>query len=398
MTDFSRRQFLKYSGASALASLAATMTNVDIAQAATTTPPLPVGTPILVIVTLYGGNDGLNTVVPYLDPVYTAKRPGLSLTPAEVLPLTNGLALNATMTGFQSLWNEQKLAIVLGTSYPQPNYSHFSSMAIWQTASPADQITTGWIGRWLDAQPHDPFTAIGIGDVLVPLMAGVKSAGSVLPIYGLEIPYGSLGQQAQFLGNHSRLDTRVTALAAGAVNDLYEVSSVVQPAMKTPPPSTASDLGQQLDTVANLITANVPTRVYSVTTDGFDTHADELSAQSALVGDVSTSVSNFLTQIGTTPRANDVIVMVYSEFGRRVEANGSQGTDHGTAAPVFVAGNRVVGGFYGEQPSLTQLVDGDLAVTTDFRDVYACMLADVLGADPQRFIPGWSTKLNLISA
>jgi len=397
MIDFSRRQFLKYTGASALASLATTMTHVDLAQAATTVAPLPVGTPILVIVTLYGGNDGLNTVVPYLDPVYLAKRPGLSLTPAEVLPLANGMALNGTMTGFQSLWNQQKLAIVLGTSYPNPNYSHFSSMAIWQTASPVDQITTGWIGRWLDAQPHDPFTAIGIGDVLVPLMAGVKSAGSVLPIYGFEIPYGSLGQQARLLGNRSRLDTRISAMAAGAVNDLYEVSSIVGPAMKTPPPSTATDLGQQLDTVANLITANVPTRVYSVTTDGFDTHADELSAQSALVGDVSNSISNFLIQISTTPRANDVVVMVYSEFGRRVEANDSQGTDHGTAAPVFVAGNRVKGGFYGEQPSLTQLVNGDLAVSTDFRDVYACMLADMLGADPQQFIPGWSTKLNLIS-
>ena len=398
MTDFSRRQFLKYTGAGAIAAVAATMTHVDIAQAATSVAPLPVGTPILVIVTLYGGNDGLNTVVPYLDPVYAAKRPGISLAPSDVLPLANGLALNGTMTGFQSLWEQQKLAIVLGTSYPNPNYSHFSSMAIWQTASPVAEVNTGWIGRWLDAQPHDPFTAIGIGDVLAPLMAGVKSAGSVLPIYGLEIPWGSLGQQAQLLGNTSRLDTRITAMAAAAVSDLYEMSSVVAPVMKTPPPSTATDLGQQLDTVANLITANVPTRVYSVTTDGFDTHADELSAQSALVGDVSNSISTFITQIAATPRANDVVVMVYSEFGRRVEANDSEGTDHGTAAPVFVAGNRVIGGFYGEQPSLTQLVNGDLAVSTDFRDVYACMLADVLGSDPQQFIPGWKTKLNLISA
>jgi uncharacterized protein (DUF1501 family) len=141
----------------------------------------------------------------------------------------------------------------------------------------------------------------------------------------------------------------------------------------------------------------VPTRVYSVTLSGFDTHADELSQQNVLVGQVSDAITAFLAQVGTTSRADDVVVMVYSEFGRRVQANGGEGTDHGTSAPVFVAGNRVAGGFYGEQPSLTKLVQGDLAVVVDFRDVYASMLEDVLGVDAGKVLNNWSTKLNLIT-
>lgn len=397
MIDFSRRQFLKFTGASALGTVAATLTLEDVASAAAAAA-LPVGTPILVIVTLYGGNDGLNTVVPYQDSTYASMRPGISLSAADVLPLANGLALNGSMTGFKKLWDQQKLAIVLGVSYPQPNYSHFTSMAIWQTASPVEQITSGWIGRWLDAQPRDPFTAIGIGDVLTPLMAGDHRVGSVLPLYGLDVPSGSFGVEAQLLGRPSSTDTVITSMATGAIGDLFSLASTVGPVLTNVPPSTASDLAQQLDVVAKLITANVPTRVYSVTTDGFDVHADELTTQNALLGTVSDAISSFLTQVGATARANDVVVMVYSEFGRRVEANGSQGTDHGTSGPVFVAGNRIAGGFYGEQPSLTQLVDGDLAVTTDFRDVYASMLQDVLATDPQQIIPGWTTKLNLLHA
>ena len=365
MLDFSRRQFLKYTGAGAIASIAPTLTFADVARAASVTP-LPPSTPILVIVTLYGGNDGLNTVVPYQDPVYLSSRPGLSLTPAEVLPISADLALNGVMTGFKSLWDQNQLAIVLGTSYPNPNYSHFSSMAIWQSASPVEQISSGWIGRWLDGQAHSPFNVIGIGDTLTPLMAGDHSVGSVLPGGGLQVPYGP--------------------------------AATVSPVLKNAPPDSVSALGQQLDVVANLITANVPTRVYSVTMSGFDLHADELSEQNTLLGNVSDAVSGLLTQLATSPRANDVVVMVYSEFGRRVEANGSHGTDHGTSAPVFVAGARVAGGLYGEQPSLTQLVDGDLAVTTDFRDVYASMLHDVLQSDPARALNHWPTKLNLITA
>lgn len=394
--DFNRRQFLKYTGAAGAATMAATLSMDDVAQAANVTP-LPVGTPILVIVTLYGGNDGLNTVVPYLDPAYLSNRPGMSLDASQILPLSDSLALNGTMTGFQSLWTANKLAIVLGTSYPNPNLSHFSSMAIWQSGSPVEEISSGWIGRYLDSLPRDPFRAIGIDSTLTPLLAGDHRVGSMVPIGGLQVPDGSLATQLKLLAAASHHDTALVAAAAGSIGDLFSLSSTLTPALQNAPPSSASPLARQLDAVANMITANVPTRVYSVALGGFDTHADELSQQNALVGQLSDAITAFLTQIGTTARANDVVVMVYSEFGRRVQANGGEGTDHGTSAPVFVAGNRVAGGFYGEQPSLTNLVQGDLAVVVDFRDVYASMLEDVLDTAAGKILNNWPTKLNLIT-
>ena len=394
--DFNRRQFLKYTGAAGAATMAATLSMDDVAHAASVTP-LPVGTPILVIVKLYGGNDGLNTVVPYLDPAYLSNRPDMSLDASQVLTLSDSLALNGTMTGFQSLWSANKLAIVLGTSYPNPNLSHFSSMAIWQTGSPVEEISSGWIGRYLDAYPRDPFRAIGIDSTLPALFAGNHRVGSMVPISGLDVPYGSLATQMDLLADTSKQDTALVAAAAGSIGDLFALSSILKPLLQKPPPTSASPLAQQLDVVANMITGNVPTRVYSVSLNGFDTHADELSQQNVLVGQLSDAITAFLTQIGTTPRADDVVVMVYSEFGRRVEANGGEGTDHGTSAPVFVAGNRVVGGFHGEQPSLTNLVQGDLAVVVDFRDVYASMLEDVLGTYAGKILNNWSTKLDLIT-
>ncbi len=393
--DFNRRQFLQYTGAAGAATIAATLSANDVAQAATVAP-LAVGTPILVIVTLYGGNDGLNTVVPYTDPAYLAQRPGLSLDASEVIPLSDGLALNGTMTGFGSLWSANKLAIVLGVSYPQPNLSHFTSMAIWQSGSPVEEISSGWIGRYLDNLPHDPFRAIGIDSTLTPLLAGEHRVGSMLPISGLQVPTGSLATQMQLLAASSRHDSALTADAADSIGDLFQLSATVEPVLKNAPPTSASPLAQQLDVVGNLIIANVPTRVYSVSLSGFDTHSDELSAQGTALGQVSDAITAFLAQVGATPRANDVVVMVYSEFGRRVATNGS-GTDHGTSAPVFIAGNSVAGGLYGEQPSLTKLVDGDLAVTVDFRDVYAAMLADVLMTDPKKILNNWPTKLNIIT-
>ena len=204
--------------------------------------------------------------------------------------------------------------------------------------------------------------------------------------------------KCELLADTSKQDTRLVGDAAGSIGDLFSLSATLTPVLATAPPTTATPLAQQLDVVANMITANVPTRVYSVSLSGFDTHADELSQQNVLVGQVSDAITAFLTQIDTTPRADDVVVMVYSEFGRRVQANGGEGTDHGTSAPVFVAGNRVAGGFYGEQPSLTNLVQGDLAVVVDFRDVYASMLEDVLGVDAGKILNNWSTKLDLITA
>jgi len=403
-----RRKFIQMTGAGAIAAAAHTLSIEEIANAAISRP-LPLGTPILVVVTLYGGNDGLNTVVPYQDSVYQSLRPQLAYKESQVLPIGEGLALNGAMSGFKSLWDMNQLAIVRGVGYPNSDRSHFSSMAIWQSAS-LTASNTGWLGRWVETQKEDPLLAIGLGSVLPPLLAGNRRSGSVLPLGGLKVPTGSLASDCAKLSMNSPSDDRLTAMAAQTMRNLFEVSAEVTPILKDPAPPANdlptvvggnaggdSNLSAQLEIVAKLIAAGSPTRVWSVSLGGFDTHADENTAQSALLGAVSGSISKFMSQMRSTNRSKDVTVLVYSEFGRRVRANASQGTDHGTSGPVFLLGERVKGGFYGEQPSLQKLKDDDLAVTTDFRDIYAVLLEKVLITSKERVLGKWGSRLELIN-
>lgn len=408
MKNFTRRNFIKLTSASAVA-VAHSMSTFEFAHAAGPRP-LPAGTPILVIVTLSGGNDGLNTVVPYLDPLYKSLRPQLAYKEDQVLPIGDGLALNGSMTGFKSLWDSKQLAIVRGVGYPNPDRSHFSSMAIWQSAS-RTPIKTGWIGRWIETQPENPFLAISLGLTMPALFQGEKRSGTVLPLSGLVTPTGMLAKDYAKTSKKTKLDGQLSATAARSIRDLFTVADVVSPILKNPAPPAAdlptviggnaggeSNLGAQLDVAAKLIAAGVPTRVWSVSLGGFDTHANELSAQSLLLGSVSNSISKFMSQMRTIGRSRDVTIMVYSEFGRRVSANASNGTDHGTSGPVFIIGERVVGGFHGEQPPLNRLKDGDLAVTTDFRSVYGSVLEGVLYTPVDRVISGWNDRLALFTA
>ncbi len=408
MKNITRRNFIKFTGASAVAVAHSWSTN-EFAHAAGPRP-LPAGTPILVIVTLNGGNDGLNTVVPYLDPLYKSLRPRLAYKEDQVLPIGDGLALNGSMTGFKTFWDSKQLAIVRGVGYPNPDRSHFSSMAIWQSAS-RTPIKTGWVGRWLETQPENPFLAISLGSTMPPLFQGEKRSGTVLPLSGLKTPSGMLAKDYANTSKKTKLDGQLSATAARSMRDLFTVADIVSPILKNPAPPAAdlptviggnaggeSNLGAQLDVAAKLIAAGVPTRVWSVSLGGFDTHANELSAQSLLLGTVSNSISKFMSQMRTIGRSRDVTIMVYSEFGRRVRANASDGTDHGTSGPVFVIGERVVGGFHGEQPPLNQLKDGDLAVTTDFRSVYGSVIEGVLYTPVDRVISGWNDRLALFTA
>ena len=406
MDTLTRRKFLKLTAGSVAVGAAAPLLNIaDIAEAAISRP-LPSGTPILVMVTLYGGNDGLNTVIPFKDPIYYSSRPDISYKEELVLPLDAELAFNPAMKSMKVLWDQKKVAIIRGVGYPNPDRSHFSSMAKWQTASPEKHINTGWLGRWIDTQPSDSMLAISLGSVLPPLFAGGRLSGSVLPLGGLVIPQGSLGRQCQQLAKPSRMDSNLMAAAATSMRNLFSVSTEVQPILKAPAPMAAdlpvvnggnaggdSNLSQQLDIVAKLIAAGAPTKVWSVSLGGFDTHANEANAQAALLGTVSTSISKFLSQMKASGRSKDITVMVYSEFGRRVKANGSDGTDHGTAGPMFLIGDRVQGGMYGDQPSLTKLVDGDLAVTTDFRDVYASVIEGVLQTPAEKVLGTWKGRV-----
>ena len=403
MDTITRRQFLKATGAGALGAAATSLTFEDIANAAITRP-LPLNTPILVVVTLYGGNDGLNTVVPASDPLYRSLRPGIAYSENEVLPLADGLFLNGKMTGLHSLWSKNQVAIVRGVGYPNSDRSHFTSMAIWQSGL-LGAAKTGWLGRWVETQPQDPLLAISLGSVLPPLLAGTKRSGSVLPLGGLKVPTGSLASDCMKLSIESKSDNLLQSMAVQSMRDLFTVSGDITPILKAPAPTTPdlptaiggnaggdSNLTQQLDIVAKLVAAGSPTRVWSVSLGGFDTHANEKGAQSILLGVVSQGISKFMSQLRSTNRSNDVVVLVYSEFGRRVKANASEGTDHGTSGPVFVLGSRIKGGLYGEQPSLSNLKNDDLAVTTDFRDIYATLLEKVLGTPAERILGNWKGR------
>jgi uncharacterized protein (DUF1501 family) len=411
MDTITRRKFLKLTAGSVAVGAAAPLLNIaDIAEAAISRP-LPSGTPILVMVTLYGGNDGLNTVIPFKDPIYYSSRPDISYKEELVLPLDAELAFNPAMKSMKVLWDQKKVAIIRGVGYPNPDRSHFSSMAKWQTASPEKHINTGWLGRWIDTQPSDSMLTISLGSVLPPLFAGGRLSGSVLPLGGLVIPQGSLGRQCQQLAKPSRTDSNLMAAAATSMRNLFSVSTEVQPILKAPAPVAAdlpvvnggnaggdSNLSQQLDIVAKLIAAGAPTKVWSVSLGGFDTHANEANAQSALLGVVSDSIARFMSQLRSTSRSQDVTVAVYSEFGRRVVGNGSQGTDHGTSGPMFIVGEKVNGGFYGDQPSLKNLISGDLAVTTDFRDVYATLLEKVLRSPAEQTLGRWAGRTQFMKS
>jgi uncharacterized protein (DUF1501 family) len=411
MDTISRRKFLTLTSGVALGAAVPLLSLQDIAQAAIERP-LPANTPILVAITLYGGNDGLNTLIPYSDSLYFSSRPDISYPAEKLLKLDSSLALNPSMGGIKSLWDEKKVAIIRGVGYPKPDRSHFSSMAKWQTGNPLSHVSTGWLGRWIDTQPTDPMLAISLGSVLPPLLAGAKKSGSALPLGGLIIPSGQLAMDCSQLSAPSSSDSKLMALAASTMKNLFNISDSITPILKKNVPGSPvelptinggnaggdTNLSQQLDIVAKLIDAGAPTRVWSVSLGGFDTHANEANAQAALLGVVSDSISRFVTQLKSTTRSRDVVILVYSEFGRRVVGNASQGTDHGSSGPVFVIGDKIKGGFYGDQPSLSKLVDGDLAVTTDFRSIYATILEKVLKSPPERILNGWKKKIPFYKA
>lgn len=388
MDLLTRRRFLQASGVVGAGALLAGSGSIGVHEllAQARSRPLPTGTGVLVVVTLYGGNDGLSMVAPVGDPAYQDARGSLALQGDEVIPLSDGLALNGVMKGLAAQWRAGRLAIVRGVGYPNPQFSHFVSMDIWQTASPTDPGGTGWIGRWLDLEAasagHDPVRAVSLGPTMPPFMAGATTAAAAVTPGPLRLPAGVLGQAFDALGAPRPAGTQADVALSFA--DLRSVAATLGPTLASVSPGAASAndasaLAPQLDLVATCITAGVPTRVYGVDLGGFDTHADEKPTQTALLGRLDTALASFLTSMASHP----VTVLVYSEFGRRVHANASGGTDHGSSAPVLVAGTPVRGGFYGEEPPLSQLVSGNLAVTTDFRDVYATVLSGVLGADPE---------------
>jgi uncharacterized protein (DUF1501 family) len=405
MDALTRRRFLLASGVASAAALAGGGAALGLHDllAKAPEPGSADDNPKLVLVTLYGGNDGLNTLIPYADPAYHRLRPHHAYAPEAVLRLDDTLGLNPKLTGLKRLWDAKRLAIVRGVQYPKPDHSHFRSMDIWQSASPAGPVRTGWIGRWLDGTNAPVETAVSFETVIPPMLVGRTRVGACVSYRGLSLPPWIDPHVISALGQPQPGEPLMQARASAAYADLISMEKEIREAgrvSETQDDGGTSDaaatgtggtgaLGAQLALVARCIEAGVPTRVYSVSLGGFDTHADEKSGQELLLSQLDGALTAFADKMARTDAGRRVTVVVYSEFGRRVRANASDGTDHGTAGPVLVLGPPVAGGFYGDQPSLTDLADGDLKATTDFRDVFGTMLASVLGADPARYLEGY---------
>ncbi|HEY4990991.1 MAG TPA: hypothetical protein VII33_02795, partial [Nakamurella sp.] len=278
MNTLTRRRFLIASGTAGVAAAAASAglvtwhTLADRAAA----DPLPVGTRILVIVTLYGGNDGLNTVIPYTDPVYHSARPDFAYTADQVHQLDGQLGLNPAMKGMAGLWTAGRLAVVRGVGYPRPDHSHFRSMDIWQTASPDTPVDTGWIGRWLDATGDDPVRAVNIGSVLPPLAVGTKGAAAALTLGRDTLP-AALVPAITGLGVADASDTATQVSVATSYCSERTVAATFSPVLGAAVAAPAADgaspagsagghsnLQQQFDLVARCVKAGVPTTVYTV--------------------------------------------------------------------------------------------------------------------------------------
>jgi uncharacterized protein (DUF1501 family) len=336
---------------------------------------------ILVVVQLSGGNDGLNTVVPLGADPYFKARPNIALKD-NLHSLSDEFGLNPGMTAFKQLYEEGHLGVIHGCGYPQPNRSHFRSMEIWHTANPKEYATTGWIGHYIDHKLRGSDNAL----------KAISTGAPVPSVQSLEDFKVKLDPASSFdakmeeqliaeLNSVQEASPAMQFLARQATNAMIATHEMAKLKAYRQDADYPNGLGQQLRLIAQLISGNFGTRVFYCQTGGYDTHANQVGSHQGLLANVSQSIAAFHKDL-TAKKINDkVMVMVFSEFGRRVAQNGSNGTDHGAAGPMFVSGGKVKGGLYGQHPSLTDLDDGDLKYTTDFRRVYATILDRWLNAD-----------------
>jgi uncharacterized protein (DUF1501 family) len=352
-------------------------------------PPVPANDRILVVLQLGGGNDGLNTLPPYGDDAYYRARPTLGLKRDAVLPVNDYVGLNGKMTDLMRLYDNGQAAIIQGVGYPNPDRSHFRSMEIWQTASDSDQyLHSGWIGRYFDNYCDGtarPQVGVAVGPDRPQAFEGQKGYG-----VAFERPdaYGwKAGKAADNEENFKKLN-QVVATPNPTLDFLRHTSSnaILSAAEVREASERAAYKGggrgpESLRTVAALIRGGLATRIYYVSAGGFDTHVNQLNQQDNLLGRFATALAEFQSTLEQDGTADRVVTMVFSEFGRRVQENASRGTDHGTAAPMFLIGRGVKAGLQGQAPSLTDLDHGDLKHTVDFRSVYATVLEKWLEID-----------------
>lgn len=420
---FSRRLFIRQG--LTLASLTATVPAfihqsalgmmLPLGSAVSSRPGVPEDR-VLVIVQLAGGNDGLNTVIPYGDRAYYNLRPSIGIAEpgrgdqaALQLDAGQGLGLHPNMAAFKSLIDDGVASVIQGVGYPNPNRSHFASTDIWETAR-LDGKGNGWIGRYFDCTCNG--TPMPEGAVAIGRTAPLAMMGSVQkPVSfesaelfrwigedlhpALEDPYQALNR-AGVVGD-AKDDSQAAFLMRTALDAQVSSDRIRAAVAKTPLVSyPQTNLARQLRTVAAMVRDGMPTRVYYVSLSGFDTHAGQPGTHGNLLRQLAEALQAFQRDLKAQGNSGRVLTMVFSEFGRRARQNASQGTDHGTAAPMFLVGDMVEPGVRGEHPSLTRLDGGDLVYTLDFRSVYAGILEDWMGAAADPILGGQFRKARIL--
>ena len=371
--------------------------------------------PVLAVLSLSGGNDGLNTVIPYSNPLYRDYRPTLGIPEGQIIPVTDDLGFHPTMGPLKKFWDEGKLAIFLGVGYTNPSYSHFRSMDIWHTCEPDKIGTEGWLGRVLkeiDPNAENVLCGVNFGRGLprALVMEGVPVASvGNLETYGLLTGIDGDEQRDQALDVFGRMYS--PAMGSGAVMDY--IHSTGTNALKgadilaTAPDKYTSEVeysntvvGQYMKNIAQTHLAEFGSRVLYTTSpyNSFDTHANQASLHSGLWSDVSNNVDTFYQDLRDHNASDNVMLLMFTEFGRRISDNGS-GTDHGAGGIAFVVGEHVKGGIYGEYPSLEpsqQEEGGNLKYNMDFRSIYTTVVEDWFKMDAQPIVGGSFEKVNFL--
>jgi len=400
-----RREFIR-AGGKGLGFLALSQVAPSfVTRAASLGSPRPdKDAPILVLVQLAGGNDGLNTVIPFEDDNYYNLRPTIAVPRKDILPVANGVGLPQSCSDLHRLFSDGKLSILQNVGYPNPNRSHFRSMEIWETASDSDDMAhTGWVSRYFDnacagAPEIDPK-----GIYLTGQAPQVFDSDEFLNIYGASSPAKkgrggdrdllrefSLGEAQGAEPAHFLSHTYLDALAMD--ERIGKILSQNRSGVEYP----QSQLARSLKNVGSMIRSGLHTRVYFVSLSGFDTHRDQENRQSQLLKELSEALLAFQTDLETDELDSQVLTMTFSEFGRRPQENESKGTDHGTAAPLFVMGSAVKGSVQGNPPKLELPKNGDLTHETDFRSLYATVLEDWLKCPSEPVLGGSFDKLPIL--
>lgn len=375
---------------------------------------------ILVVVQLAGGNDGLNTLVPYGEGKYRDARPQLALPDEKLLPVDDRTALHAALAPLKELWDAKLVAAVQGVGYPSPSLSHFTAMDIWQTADPELKQRDGWLARLMrqgvqiDAQGHPVATSPFAGFVAGPsIPRALTASGLAVPVVADPNQFKIQTDGAAVKGDAPRRESTLLKMysaypanapyamvldntadtTAASIKALQEVHARYQPAVQYP----TTPFGNSLKLLAEGIAGNLGVRIGHVSLGGFDTHSNQLVAQERLFQALAEGLRAFYQDLEAQGRAEDVLIMTWTEFGRRVQQNASAGTDHGTVGPMFLLGKRVNAGMHGEPPSLTTLDNGNLRFTTDFRSVYASVIEGWLGADSHAVLGARWDNLGLLA-